>query len=182
MGFGPRRCRVRARVSANEEEVSQPMSTADRVRDLVLPLVSAQDLELYDLEMSGGTLRILVDKPGGPDVGAITDLTRAVSRALDEHDPIDGHYTLEVSTPGLERPLRTAAHYAGAVGTKVKIKTNPGVEGERRADGVLAAADGEQVTLHLPDGTQRTLRYDDIERARTVFEWGPAAHERKAKS
>lgn len=158
------------------------MSTVDRVRDLVVPLIAEQDLELYDLEMAGGVLRILVDRAGGPDVGAITALTRAVSRALDEHDPIDGHYTLEVSTPGLERPLRTPAHYAGATGTKVKIKTNPGVEGERRADGVIAAADDEQLTLQLADGTERTLRYDDIERARTVFEWGPATNERKAKS
>lgn len=158
------------------------MSTADRVRALVVPLIAAQDLELYDLEMAGGTLRILVDRPGGPDVGAITDLTRAVSRALDEHDPIDGHYTLEVSTPGLERPLRTPAHYAGAVGAKVKVKTNPGVEGDRRVEGVVAAADGEQVTLQVAGGTERTLRYDDIERARTVFEWGPATNERKAKS
>jgi ribosome maturation factor RimP len=164
------------------EEVRPKMSTADRVRDLVLPLIAEHDLELYDLELAGGVLRILVDRPGGPDVGAITDLTRAVSRALDEHDPIDGHYTLEVSTPGLERPLRTPAHYAGATGTKVKVKTNPGVEGERRAEGVVTAADDAQVTLQLSDGTERTLRYDDIERARTVFEWGPATNERKAKS
>lgn len=155
------------------------MSAADRVRDLVAPLVESADLELYDLELAGGVLRVLVDRAGGADMGAISDLTRAVSRALDEHDPIDGSYTLEVSTPGLERPLRTPKHYERAVGSSVRIKTRPGVEGDRRIDGVVASADDVAVTLRVDDGHARTLRYDDIERARTTFEWGPTPkHER----
>ena len=159
------------------------MSAADRVRGVVAPLVEAADLELYDLELAGGTLRVLVDRAGGADIAAISSLTRAVSRALDEHDPIAGSYTLEVSTPGLERPLRAPEHYARAIGTTVKVKTKPGVDGERRVEGTIAAADASGVTLRDADGAERTLRYDDIERARTTFEWGPAPkHERKARS
>ena len=159
------------------------MSAADRVRELVAPLVDAAGLDLYDLELAGGTLRILVDREGGADIDAISTLTRAVSRALDEHDPISGSYTLEVSTPGLERPLRTPSHFTRAIGTTVKVKTRPGVEGDRRVEGTVTAADDVAVTVRDAAGAERVVRYDDIERARTTFEWGPTPkHERKAKA
>jgi ribosome maturation factor RimP len=159
------------------------MTATDRVRDIVVPLVAEADLDLYDLELAGGVLQVLVDKPGGADIGVISALARSISRALDEHDPIDGKYALEVGSPGLERPLRVPAHYAGAVGTTVKVKTKPGVEGERRLEGTISAADGTSVTVQLPDGGERTLHYEDIERARTTFQWGGAAkQERKQEA
>ena len=148
------------------------MTAVDRVRDLVVPLVETADLDLYDLDLANGVLQVLVDRPGGADIDVVSRLARAISRALDEHDPIDGSYALEVSTPGLERPLRTPSHFEGAVGSTVKIKTKPGVDGDRRLEGTVAAADDDGVTVHDADGTPRTLRYDDIERARTTFEWG----------
>jgi ribosome maturation factor RimP len=159
------------------------MTAADRVREIVAPLVAAADLELYDLELAGGVLQVSVDAPGGPDIGTISQLARTLSRALDEHDPIDGAYTLEVGTPGLERPLRTPDHFARSVGMTAKVKTKPGVEGERRVEGTIAAAAEDSVTIRDPDGNDRTLRYEDIERARTTFEWGGAAkQDRKAKT
>ena len=158
------------------------MATADRVQLLVAPILDAEGLELYDLELDGGVLRVLVDREGGADIGSVTKVARALSRALDEHDPIDGNYTLEVSTPGLERPLRTATHFTRAIGTTVKVKTKPGTEGDRRLDGVITGADDASVTVQDESGVARTVRYDDIERARTVFVWGPANDERKAKS
>ena len=150
-------------------------TTVDRVRELVAPLVADADLELYDLDLGGGVLSVLVDAPGGADIDAISRLARTISRVLDEHDPIDGRYALEVGSPGLERPLRTPAHFAGAVGTTVKVKAKPGVEGDRRVEGTLTAADEHAVTIRADDGTHRTLEYPDIERARTTFEWGSAA-------
>ena len=150
------------------------MSAVDRVRDLVAPLVAQADLELYDLSLDGGVLQVLVDAPGGADIDAISRLTRVISRALDEHDPIEGSYALEVGTPGLERPLRTPEHFAAAVRDHrtAKVKTKPGTEGDRRVEGTVAAADDTTVTLHTTDGAERRLRYEDIERARTTFEWG----------
>jgi ribosome maturation factor RimP len=148
------------------------MTAVDRVRDIVVPLVEAADLDLYDLDLAGGVLQVLVDCPGGADIGAVSRLARVISRALDEHDPIDGNYALEVSTPGLERPLRTPDHFAHAVGTSVKIKTKPGTDGDRRVEGTVAEADDTSVTVQDTDGERHTLRYDDIERARTTFEWG----------
>ena len=150
------------------------MTAIDRVRTIVAPLVADADLDLYDLELAGGVLQVLVDKPVGADIGVISTLARSISRALDEHDPIDGAYTLEVGSPVLERPLRAPAHFAGAIGVTVKVKTKPGVEGERRIEGAITAADDASVTVQPPEGDARTLRYEDIERARTTFEWGGA--------
>ena len=141
-----------------------------RVSELVEPLLEARGAELYDVVLGGATLQVLVG--GGVDLETLADLTRAISAALDEADPMPDRYTLEVSTPGLERTLRIPAHYTGAVGERVKVKTRPGIEGDRRFDGVLTAADDEGFVVDT--GTeQRRLSYGDIERARTVFEWGP---------
>ncbi|HEY8525140.1 MAG TPA: ribosome maturation factor RimP [Acidimicrobiales bacterium] len=156
------------------------MSVADRVRELVLPILAERELELYDVEHAGGVLRVVVDRDGGLDLDALSDATRAVSRALDAADPIPGRYTLEVTSPGLERTLRTPEHFARAIGETVKIKTAPGVE-ERRIQGVLteAGADGIAVRTGESEADVRWLAYDDVVRARTVFEWGPAARDEK---
>lgn len=143
------------------------MSTADAVRDLVAPLLAHRAVELDDVEFTGGVLRITVDRPGGIDLEALTEVSEAVSRLLDEHDPVPGRYTLEVSSPGLERLLKRPEHYQRSVGTKVKVKTRPHVDGERRREGVITAADDDGFEL---DGCR--LGYADVERARTVFEWG----------
>jgi ribosome maturation factor RimP len=158
------------------------MSTPERVRALVEPLVADLHLELYDLEYSGGVVRVTVDQPGGVGMDAIASLTRALSRAFDEQDPIDGHFTLEVSSPGLERTLRIPAHFATAVGTRVSVKAIPHLDGARRFTGTLerAGEDDIDVLLDEPAGAVRTIAYDEIERARTVFEWGPAPKPGKA--
>jgi ribosome maturation factor RimP len=150
-------------------------TTVERVRELVAPLVAEADLDLYDLDLGGGVLSVLVDAPGGADIDAISRLARTISRALDEHDPIDGQYALEVGTPGLERPLRTPAHFASAIGSNVKVKVRPGIEGDRRVEGTISAADEASVSIRTTDGGDRTISYDDIERARTTFEWGSTA-------
>jgi len=153
------------------------LALAERVRELIAPLFATSAVELVDVEHVGGALRVVVDQPGGVDLDTVTQLTRQVSRLLDVDDPVAGGYTLEVSTPGLERRLRTPDHFVRAVGTAVRVKTRPEVEGERRLTGVLAAADDDGIVVR-PDlesaDPERRLRYDEIESARTVFEWGPA--------
>lgn len=151
-------------------------TVADRVAALAAPAVESLGLELYDVEHSGASVRVLVDRDGGVDLEAITAVSRTLSRALDEADPIASAYTLEVSSPGLERPLRTVEHFEAAArrGETVRVKTKPGVEGDRRIEGRLTRVDGDGIDLDLADGSVRALRHDDIEWARTVFEWGPA--------
>lgn len=152
------------------------MSVPERVRAVVEPVVAAQGVDLFDLEQAGPTLRVTIDREGGVDMEAIARVTRAVSRALDEHDPIASQYTLEVSSPGLERPLRTPAHFAWAVGRQVSVKTVPDHPAGRRLAGTVASADPDGITLALdePAGERVQVAYGDIEKARTTFEWGPA--------
>src|SRR3954454_24443159 len=125
------------------------MTVADRVRASVTPLLHDPGLEIYALEHAGGVLRISLDKPGGIDLDAIALATRVVSRQLDHDDPIPGRYTLEVTSPGIERPLRTPEHFERAVGQLVNLRTHPEVEGDRRARGQLAAADAGGITVRL---------------------------------
>ena len=149
----------------------------DELFDLLAPTVASSGLELLDVELKAGLVRVVVDGPGGAALSAISDATRAVSACLDEHDPMPGRrYTLEVSSPGLERPLRTPEHFHRAVGETVSVRTRTGGEGERRIIGVLAAADADGFVLRGAEtGDGRRFAYDEVERARTVFEWGPAS-------
>lgn len=157
------------------------MSIVERVREIVEPLLARHSLEVYDVELNGSQLRVTVDRLAGAaeglDLDTIAQATRLVSLALDEHDPIDARYTLEVSSPGLERALRTPSHFNRAVGSTVTLKTRPDVDGERRLRGVLASADDDGVTVE-----GRRLRYDEIEKARTVFVWEPAERGKRQKT
>jgi ribosome maturation factor RimP len=151
------------------------METTERVRLLIGPLVEQAGVELYDIEYSGGVLRITVEQQGGVGIDVIGQLTRKISHLFDEEDPLPGHYTLEVSSPGLERTLRTPEHFAGAVGSLISVKTRPGVEGDRRVKGDLVASDADSITIapaNADPGTRRVLALADISTARTVFEWG----------
>ena len=152
------------------------MSVPERVRAVIVPVVASRGLELFDLEQAGAVLRVTVDRPGGADIDAIADVTRAISRALDEHDPISGAYTLEVSSPGLERALRTPEHWAWAVGRTVSVKTFPNHPLGRRFAGTVTSASDTAVTIALdePVGESVTLALGEIAKARTTFEWGPA--------
>lgn len=146
----------------------------DELFDVLAPAVAPTGLELVDVEVRSGLVRVTVDGPAGVDLDAIAEATRAVSAALDAHDPLPGRYTLEVSSPGVERPLRRPEHFRRAVGEQVSIRTVAGGEGERRFSGELVSADDEGVVLAgdgLGEGGRR-FAYDEIERARTVFEWG----------
>jgi ribosome maturation factor RimP len=144
------------------------MSQEQELRALVEPLLAAHDLELVDLELKPKLVRVTVDREGGVDLDTISDVTSLVSSLLDAHDPLPGTYALEVSSPGLERPLRTPDHFRRFAGSKVSVKTRPGVEGDRRVEGILTDVDDHGFSVN-----ERRLSYDDVEKARTVFEWGP---------
>ena len=148
------------------------MSVSDRVRDLVAPICTDLGLELYDVEHAGGKVRVTVERPGGVDLEALSIATRLISRELDERDPVPGRYQLEVSSPGLERPLRTPAHFQRAVGSTVSVRLHPGAGEARRVAGTLREADDEGITVQLEDAGAVRVPYGDIERARTTFAWG----------
>ncbi|MGH8981840.1 MAG: ribosome maturation factor RimP [Acidimicrobiales bacterium] len=161
--------------------------TAETLYGALAPVIAALDLELelVDVELSASTVRVTVDRDGGIDLDALAAVNRAVSDALDDVDPVPGRYTLEVSSPGLERRLRTPAHFANAVGEVVSVRLIPGTGDARRLQGIVTGADAHAVSLEgpeVPDGAA-TVAYDTIDRARTVFEWGakPAPSPSRAK-
>ncbi|MBM3672821.1 MAG: ribosome maturation factor RimP [Actinobacteria bacterium] len=177
--------------------------------DAVEPVLSRLGLELYDLELVGRPpsriLRITIDRAGGGsadrrstesspatatnvgeggvDLDAITATTEALSPILD-HDPaaeavLRGAYTLEVTSPGLERSLRTPDHFRRAIGTTVSVKTGAGADAQRRR-GTLVGADDASLDLDV-DGTREHIAYADVIQARTVFEWGSASTPKRGK-
>jgi ribosome maturation factor RimP len=158
----------------DEEEVV--MGPAETIRDLVEPLLTAKGLECWDVVAASGVVRVLVDRPGGVDLDTLGAVTEVVSAALDEHDVVPGgRYELEVSSPGVERTLRTPSQYRRFAGTQVSVKTVAAVDGQRRFQGVLVAADDDGITIDPEEGQQTSLRiaYTNIERAHTVLVWGP---------
>ena len=152
----------------------------ERVRVLVEPITSDLDLDLYDVERRGSTIRITVDTPPGSEGGISLDnlalATRLISRELDHEDPITTQYTLEVTSPGLERPLRTAAHFQREVGKDITVRLagHAVTEGDqRRIDGKLVAADDTTATVLTAEGDECIVIVSDVDKARTIFEWGP---------
>jgi ribosome maturation factor RimP len=156
----------------------------DRVRSVVEEPLSEAGFELVDVERKGPVLAVTVDllvgsgkhgdRPKGLDLDAVTEATRLVNTLLDENDLLGAQTTLEVSSPGVERALRTPAHFRRFVGTEVAVKLRPGVEGERRLTGALEAADDEGVVVG-----GRRMAYADIDKARTVFVWPGQAKQTK---
>jgi ribosome maturation factor RimP len=166
------------------------MVDVDAIVRILAPAVEAQDLDLYDVEITGTgrarVVRVLVDREGGVDLDAIALATQSVSPLLDA-PPLDtelsGPYALEVSSPGLERPLRTPAHFAAAVGDTVSVKVRATESGAaRRLRGTVAAADDAGFELVLDDGTTEQFGYEDLTQARTVFEWGATRPTRERRT
>jgi ribosome maturation factor RimP len=158
-------------------------SVSGRVRALVEPLLAAGGIEVVDVEQQASTLKVTVDRPGGVDLDAVSEATRRISAELDRSHPVAGRYLLEVSSPGLERPLRTPAHFARAVGADVVVKLQPGAAAraaesgkpERRVEGALESADDKGIVVA---GNQ--IAYSDIQSARTRFVW-PAPKQKVGK-
>lgn len=127
--------------------------------------------ELVDVEFAGSgprmTLRVYIDKPGGVTVDDCADVSRQLSAILDVEDPLPGSYLLEVSSPGLDRPLVTADDFRRYVGETVKVQLHQPLAGRKRFKGRLLEANDERVTVEV-DGERFDLVLADVERARLV--------------
>lgn len=146
--------------------------------ELFYGYLQAEGLELDDLEMVGrdrvGLLRVVVDMEGGVGVDRLAETSRGLARLLDDDDRFQTSYTLEVTSPGLERKLRRPEHYAKSIGREVVVKTHEEIEGERAHRGTLESADEVACVISV-DGIDRKIPVSDIASARTVFRWEPAA-------
>jgi len=140
----------------------------DELAGLLRPVVEAVGCDLWEIEYvpgrGNGLLRLYIDAPQGITVDDCERVSRAVSEVLDEADPIPGHYTLEVSSPGLERPLRTAGQFARYVGEKVFVEMVHPVHERRRFKGPLLAAGDETIEVDV-DGQRCVLPLNGIRKA-----------------
>ena len=143
------------------------LSVTQRVHDLVEPLLAASGVEVVDVEQLGATLRITVDRPGGIDLDGVSGATLVVSDVLDRHDPVPGRYTLEVSSPGLERPVKWHRHWVRFVGRTITVR----LEGLGRVRArIVAVPDQATVVLQPEGGAERMVPLSAVRDARLAAE------------
>jgi len=146
------------------------MVNAVQLTTLLAPAIKALGLECLGVECAqhshGGLLRVYIDAPGRlVNVEDCETASREISTVLDANDPISGHYTLEVSSPGIDRPLFTLAHYARCQGECAKISVQLPIAGRRRFQGAILRVEANQVTIDQ-DGSAVALAFENIEKGR----------------
>ena len=149
----------------------------ERARQVAEPLVAAEGLELVDVEYKrehgGWILRLFIDKPGGVGIEDCTKASHAVETALDVEDFIPQEYSLEVSSPGLNRPLTKPNHYQQATGKKVRVKTYGPIGTPPRKNflGTLMQVGNEEIVVSVEGGGDFQIPFKDIAAANLEFDF-----------
>lgn len=149
------------------------MSAQMELLDAMLaPVVQATGVELYDIELlrEGGEriLRLYIDKPEGIDLDDCERVSHATEAVLDEHDPISGAYSLEVSSPGIERKLTRDAHFTRFVGSKIQVKLFAPIEKRKNFTGTLIGYENNVITLHTEPEREMQFPRDAVAKCRLV--------------
>lgn len=143
-------------------------SVSSKISNIIEPVVAGLGFEcvgaLLGQAQSGLTLRVYIDHGNGIGVDDCSTVSQQLSAALDVDDPIDGHYVLEVSSPGIERPLFQPRDYAEHIGERAKIRVAMSVEGRRRFTGELIAVSDDAVEIEV-DGQRYSVVFGNIEMA-----------------
>ena len=138
------------------------------IKELLEPLLFENNLELFDIEYKGlgrkGVLRVFIDKESGVTIDDCAKISRELGNLLDVHDVIPGSYNLEISSPGLTRPLRKRDDYIRFKGKKVKIKTLEDIQDKKVFTGKLLDFIDDTVSVET-DGTRYLIPYNKIEKA-----------------
>jgi ribosome maturation factor RimP len=146
----------------------------DQLTDLLEPAIAALGYELVGIEYhrqpKNNLLRVYIDQDRGITLDDCEQVSHQLSGVLDVEDPIKGHYTLEVSSPGLDRPLFKAEHFQRFAGNKVRVRLGAPHQGRRNWTGMLRGLDGDDVVIQV-DGDEVRLPLDSIEQARLVPEF-----------
>lgn len=154
------------------------VALADTLIAALEPLAAEHGLDLVTVEIAGEhrhrVVRVFLDREGGIDIDAIVDANPWISDALDQVKELSGPYTLEVSSPGIERVLRTREHFARFAGDRVTVRTQVPVEGRSRFTGQLRGIDGDDVVIQVDAETIR-VPLKDIHRARLKADISAAA-------
>ena len=146
----------------------------ERVQRLLEPTVAALGYELLGVEyLSQGKhsrLRLFIDGPNGIGLEDCSKVSHQVSGVLDVEDPIKGQYSLEVSSPGLDRPLFTPAHFERFIGQKVKLRSKLPVNGQRKFTGVIRAVEHEDIYISMENDEELKIACHEIDQANLVPE------------
>ncbi len=147
------------------------MANVQLVQQLIEPAVTALNYDLWGVELISqgrhSTLRIYIDSPNGITVDDCAAVSHQVSGILDVEDPIQTHYTLEVSSPGMDRPLFKLEQYQLYVGEFLKLRLSAPFDGRRKFSGVLTAIEGEDIILQV-DNEEYVLPIESIDKANIV--------------
>lgn len=146
-----------------------------KVRSLAQPVVEGLEMELVDVafvtEHGRRVLRVTIDKPGGVTVDDCAEISRELGTILDVEDPIPQRYSLEVSSPGLDRPLLNENDFKRFAGRKARIKTREPIEGRKNFKAVIDSVEGGRVRVTDFDGKVFDIPLDHIDRARLEVEF-----------
>lgn len=155
------------------------MDVTARVAETIEPTIVDMGYELVRVQLTGGAgnavLQIMAERTDGAEmrVDDCADLSRAISAVLDVDDPINGAYSLEVSSPGIDRPLTKLEHFARFAGHDARIELSEGLDGRKRFRGILSGVEGDQVMLSLADektdGEMIGLPFGQISKAKLVM-------------
>ncbi len=133
-------------------------------------------MEIVDIELrhegsrSGRVLRLYLDKEGGPNVDDLSRVSHELSELLDSENVVDGTYTLEVSSPGINRPLRRREHFFRFIGKRIRVRTRDMIDGRRSFLGRLEEVETEQITLEQ-EGVRYQIPFSNIEKSNYEHDW-----------
>lgn len=149
------------------------MQTAtEKLSHMLQPAIEVLDLELWGIEYltkgRSALLRVYIDSEEGVTIDDCEKVSRQISAILDVEDPISGEYTLEVSSPGLDRPLFTAEQYAAYVGEVINVRLNSPIDGRRKFKGVLNSADPKTIVMTV-DNQPVEILFSQIEKANVAY-------------
>jgi len=150
--------------------------TVARIWEIAAPLAQTEGMEIVDIELrpeggrGGRVLRLYLDKDGGPNVDELSRVSRELSELLDIQDVVEGAYTLEVSSPGINRPLKRPEHFARFVGKRVRVRTREMIDGRRSFVGQLLQVWPERIALDQ-DGRKCEIPFSVIEKSNYEHDW-----------
>ncbi len=146
-------------------------SLEERLTAMFKPNVEDLGYQLVGIEYiragKHSTLRVYIDQEAGILVDDCAAVSREISALMDVEDPITNEYTLEVSSPGLERPLFSAEQYAAFIGSEVKVQLRMPIQNRRRWKGIISSVDGEIICVNV-DGTEERFALSNIQKANIV--------------
>ena len=150
--------------------------TVSRIWELATQIADGEAMEVVDVELrregsrAGRVLRLYLDKHGGPNIDELGRVSRQLSELLDTHDIVEGSYTLEVSSPGINRPLKKPEHFQRFIGKRVRIRTGDMIDGRRSFLGVLSEVSGDTIKIEV-EGKQYRIPFLMIEKSNYEHDW-----------